>query len=395
MRKIKLMIVTHGLPLGGVGRNITILLRYLDRSLFDVELVMIFNREVFYPIPLEIQTHILERNPLPHVDSIRVDIPIQLLGAREDFIWLELTALKLAELVHQRRPDVVFARELFASTLCLLSRKYWPKEICFVGSVDNHASTMLSHAPKGPLYMFLGREHLQKADKIVCPSEGVASDLMHNFKVTQQQITVIPYPLDLQQIEKLVSEPVDHPWMAECTPIITAAGRLAPQKGFDYLLRALSLVHKQGNLARLILLGEGDEHQRLEDLAAELGIQHCIWFAGKQKNPFKYFARSTVFVLSSLYEGFGYVIAEALACGCPVIATDCPSGPAEILGGGRYGLLVPVADARALAEAITKVLSDPALRQQLAEQGRQRAQDFEARKIVNQYVQVIRDTYGT
>lgn len=394
-QKLKVMVVTPVMHMGGAERCVANLLKYWDRERFTIDLVMVFDREIFYPIPHDVWTHVLEHDPLPDRPSVHVQIPIQLLGAREDLIWLELTALKLAEVVRQRQPDVVLTRHLFSSIVGSISRKYWPGRIRLVVSSDNYASTMLAKIPQGPVYSFIIHEHFGNAERVIALSQGVAEDLASEFRVPRAKIVVIPNPVDLHEIHQLTQEAVDHCWFAERVPIIASMGRLVPQKGFDHLLRALKLIHEQGIQARLVLLGDGDERQRLEALAAELGIQQHVWFAGKQKNPFKYIARSTVFVLSSLHEGFANVVAEALACGCPVVSTDCPSGPAEILENGRYGLLVPVANAQALAEAIIRSLSDPALRQQLAEQGLQRAQDFEAQRITGQYMETILATYGS
>jgi glycosyltransferase involved in cell wall biosynthesis len=389
---VKLLLVTPVMHMGGAERCIANLLKHLDRDRFSIDLVMIFDREMFYPIPSDVWTHILERDPLPPVPSVKVEIPLQLLGMREDLIWLELMALKLAEVIRQRQPDIVLARHLFSSILCCISRKYWPKGTRLVVSADNHASTMLSNHPHGPIYSFVIREHFSDAEAIIALSEGVAEDLVTNYSVSRNKIAVIPNPVDLAEIRQCIQEPVDHNWFVEPIPIVVAMGRFVPQKGFDYLLRAFALIHRYGLLVRLVLLGDGEERQRLESLAAELGIQEHVWFAGKQRNPFKYIARSTVFVLSSLHEGFANVIAEALACGCPIVSTDCPSGPAEILQNGKYGLLVPPRDENALSQAMLKLLANPPLRNELSRLGFQRASEFDAPRVTQQYESLILKT---
>ncbi len=138
-------------------------------------------------------------------------------------------------------------------------------------------------------------------------------------------------------------------------------------------------------VSRLVILGDGGKRSNLEKLARQLGIERQVTFLGFQTNPFKYLARSDIFVLSSLWEGFALVIVEAMACGIPVISTRCPSGPDEIITDGVNGLLVPVADETALAEAILRLLKDKKLAVKLAQAGTKRAEDFAITKIIKQY----------
>jgi glycosyltransferase involved in cell wall biosynthesis len=170
-------------------------------------------------------------------------------------------------------------------------------------------------------------------------------------------------PSDLPQRAR---EPIDHPWLAPgSAPVVLAVGRLTPTKDFPTLLRAFAQV-RQALPARLIILGEGKNPEEsaarqieLMEMAAELGIAADVALPGFVINPLAYMARASVFVLSSVWEGFGNVIAEALACGCPVVSTDCPDGPGEILERGRYGRLVPVGDHGAMAAAILETLRGP------------------------------------
>ena len=161
-----------------------------------------------------------------------------------------------------------------------------------------------------------------------------------------------------------------------------AQGRLTPQKDFPPLLRAFCLVRKEIPGAKLIILGEGRERLRLEQLAAELGLPGSAQFPGFVLNPFAFMARAAVFVLSSRWEGFGNVLVEAMACGTPVVSTDCPSGPSEILDGGTFGRLVPPGDAAALAEAILSELRSPHNREALM----QWADGFSIENILPQYI---------
>ncbi|GAH75207.1 unnamed protein product [marine sediment metagenome] len=142
---------------------------------------------------------------------------------------------------------------------------------------------------------------------------------------------------------------------------------------------------------RLVILGEGDEEQALNKLAADLDISNDVAFLGFQNNPFSFIAHSNIFALSSHWEGFGNVIIEAMACSVPVISTNCPYGPNEIITDGVNGLLVPVGDTHAMAEAIAKLLKDEPLRERLAEEGKKRAEDFKVEKMVAEYEKVFED----
>jgi glycosyltransferase involved in cell wall biosynthesis len=209
-------------------------------------------------------------------------------------------------------------------------------------------------------------------------------DLSASFSIKKEKCRVIYNPVNLQKIAILSMEAVDHPWLNDEIPVIAACGRLTVQKNYFLLLRTLRLVLKEIHV-RLIILGEGDERQMLESYTEELGIQSNVAFLGFQSNPFKYIAHSTVFVLSSSWEGFSLVLVEAMACGVPVISTDCPSGPNEIITDGVNGILVPVSDEKALSDAILRLIRDEALRKQLAENGRKRAEDFRIEKIIKEY----------
>jgi glycosyltransferase involved in cell wall biosynthesis len=175
-------------------------------------------------------------------------------------------------------------------------------------------------------------------------------------------------------------------------PIVITVGRHAEQKDHETLIRAFART-RQRVPARLVLIGQGPLRGELEGLARELGVAESVVFAGWQANPFAWLARSDLFVLSSRYEGFGNVIVEAMACGLPVISTDCPSGPNEILRNGEDGLLVPVADVEALADAMTNVLTDEALRSKLAQKASRRAPDFDISVIGPQY-ETLLQTYA-
>ncbi len=207
------------------------------------------------------------------------------------------------------------------------------------------------------------------ADGIGAVSNGVADDLARTAGLERSTITTIGNPLVGPDIEKQAGAPVPHPWLGDASvPVVLGAGKLRPQKGFDVLLRAFAVLRRRRPV-RLIVLGEGPGRGALSRLARRLGVATQVDLPGFVVNPFAWMSRARVFALSSRWEGLPGVLVQALACGCPVVATDCPSGPDEILEGGRFGRLVPVDDVRALASALEQTLDapgDPALRRDRA-----------------------------
>ena len=177
---------------------------------------------------------------------------------------------------------------------------------------------------------------------------------------SREAVPVVHNPAVGPGFAERMGETAEHPWFRDGGgAVILAAGRLARQKDYPTLLRAFAQVARQRHV-RLMILGEGEEKRTLEKLASELAITNRVAMPGFVANPYPWMKQARVFVLSSRWEGFGNVIAEALACGTPVVSTDCPSGPREILRGGRLGALVPVGDAAALGDAIAAALVRPA-----------------------------------
>jgi glycosyltransferase involved in cell wall biosynthesis len=222
------------------------------------------------------------------------------------------------------------------------------------------------------------------ADQIVSVSKGVGDDLSSITSIPRERITTINNPIMNLEVSRKALCRLEHPWFApNALPVILGVGRLVPQKDFACLIKAFGRV-RSVRPARLVILGEGRLRSDLETLTTTLGINQDVSMPGFVENPFAFMGRASVFVLSSAWEGFGNVLAEALACGCPVVSTDCPSGPDEILKKGTFGPLVPIGDDKALAEAIHTVLDNPPDPEQL----RARASEFEVGSISEKYLQL-------
>lgn len=224
------------------------------------------------------------------------------------------------------------------------------------------------------------------ADGILANGQAVADELAREAGYPRERIAIVPNPTVTERLYRLAGEPTGHPWLdAPAVPVILGIGGLRQQKDFSTLIRAFARVRSERE-CRLVILGDGRQRRRLRRLAQRLRVQQDVDLAGFTPNPYAYLARSSLFVLSSLWEGLPNVLIEALAVGTPVVATDAPGAAAEILEGGRYGPLVPPRDHRAMAQAMTGVLDDPLPAAYL----RQAAQRYTLDTATRAYLQALK-----
>lgn len=204
------------------------------------------------------------------------------------------------------------------------------------------------------------------ADGVIAVSDGVREELVEMNAKLQEVTSVLPTPVLTPEILAQADERIQHPWFAEPdVPVIVSAGRLKRHKGMVELVRAFARLRRERR-ARLMILGEGGYRPQIEAEIRSLEIQRDVELAGFFNNPFPYMKQASLFVLASHYEGLPNVLIQALAFGTPVVATDCKSGPAEILEQGKWGRLVPVGDEDALVDAMRDSLHLP--RQAAAQQ---------------------------
>ncbi|MGF1491698.1 MAG: glycosyltransferase [Microcoleaceae cyanobacterium] len=213
----------------------------------------------------------------------------------------------------------------------------------------------LGFAPNRPTTLM--RLLYPRADGIVAISQGVAENVARVTGLPMNQIRVVYNPVITPELKQKAQEPIDHSWFKPGEPpIILGVGRLTGQKDFPTLIHAFAHVRQQQRV-RLLILGSGPDREALEDLVRALDLEEDVSMPGYVNNPYAYMAKSSVFVLSSIWEGLGNVLIEAMAAGVPVVSTDCESGPAEILDQDRYGSLVPVGDAQAMSDAILRTIN--------------------------------------
>ncbi len=271
----------------------------------------------------------------------------------------------LVRYLRKERPEAMLSALNHANIVAIWAKRLSGVKIQLV--VSEHANLSLSVANnksiRGRLMPYFIRQFYPWADSIVAVSDGVAEDLADKTGISTEKLRVIYNPVVTPELIANAEEPLDHPWFAPGEPpVILGMGRLVKQKDFPTLIRAFSLVRKE-RPARLIIISEGEERHKLERLVRELGLEADVELPGFVDNPYKYMKHAKLFVLSSRFEGLPTVLVEALAIGTPVVSTDCPSGPAEILEGGKWGELVPVGNSNTLAQAILHSLeSVPSVR---------------------------------
>ena len=250
--------------------------------------------------------------------------------------------------------------------------------------INTSASIAVRSWPQRLLWRFNMRRHYPKLTRFIAVSEGVNADLCQLARLPNEQVITVRNPVLDDRMRAQAAEPLDHPWFgAEMAPVIVSVGRLSHSKDYATLLQAVALMTT--DTARLVILGEGGDRSALEQRIIDLQLEDRVLLPGFVENPFPWIRAAQVFALSSVIEGSGNVLVEAMALGTPVVSTDCPSGPAEILDGGRYGSLVPMKDAPALANALDKALDQPCD----AELLRDATRAFEASTAARHYLQVM------
>jgi glycosyltransferase involved in cell wall biosynthesis len=292
----------------------------------------------------------------------------------------------LIRYLKRHRPPVLISALEDINIAAIVARWFARVPTTVIVTVHNQLSIEAKHSAqiRRKFVPYLLRWFYSRADGVVAVSRGVAQDLSQISGLALGKIRVIHNPIVTPALLEKIQEPVVHPWLQPGQPpVILAVGRLSPQKDFATLICAFAQV-RQRLEARLIILGEGEERQPLEAIVAQLDLAQSVDLPGFVSNPYAYMSRAAVFALSSAWEGFGNVLVEAMAAGTPVVATDCPSGPAEILADGEYGRLTAVGDASGLAIALLHTLNETADSQRL----RERSADFAIARILNQYCRI-------
>ena len=292
---------------------------------------------------------------------------------RADFI----RALRLGRYLEERKPDIAFTNlwqadlaGFFASRMVRDCPRIVPVAH---GTVEEQRTAHLN----------LLQRVFPAAAQVVAVSRGVAANYAVTVGVAAERITSIHNPVVTPALARLAARTPDHPWFGDDgPPVLLGAGRLVPEKDFPTLIEAFRRAAAE-RPCRLVILGEGPRRRELEGRVRALGLQGSVSLPGWVKNPYAFMARAALFILSSRHEGFGNVLVEALACGCPAVSTDCPAGPAEILE--DPALLAPPGDPEALARVMLRTLARPADKAAL----RAKAARFSMERAVEGYEGVV------
>ena len=325
---------------------------------------------------------VLVRAKGPYLSEVRPEVRlVDLQGSRTT-----LAVLKLFRYLRENRPDAIISGLDTANMTSMIA--------CIAAGCSKRAILTQRSIPSecyGLHYPHIQRAWLAilrliyaRARLIISNSQAASHELCEGFGIPLSKLAVIHNSVDIDRIERMAIEDPRHPWtISSGKPLLLSVGSLTPIKDFSTLLRAFAIV-RQSLDCNLAVLGEGTERNRLEALAQEIGVGDWVQFLGFDANPFRWMSKASLLISSSITESCPNVIQQALACGTPIVATDCPGGTSEILEGGKWGRLVPVANPQAMAEAIIATLQDKS-----HPNGRLRAADFDPRKNAKQYLKLI------
>lgn len=319
------------------------------------------------------------------IDTVPTSIPVVELGVSRQLV----APPKLALYLRKHRPDLILTAIEQMHVMVAIALRISRVPTRHIVTQHNPLSEQAKRPGRQFTSLpFLYRTIVSRADAIVAVSKGVGDDLAARAPMKRDLVEVIYNGAIRASFEDELSKPISLPTPATDELTVLTVGRLAVQKDYATLIRAFAIVRKTRNV-RLVIIGDGPLRNELEALARELGVADQVLMPGFSKHPLSAMKAADVFVLSSRYEGLGLVLIEALACGTPVVSTDCPFGPSEILEGGRYGRLVPIEDPEALAIAIAETLRDPSDRAALAARGRSFSMDGCAAAYLNLFQRLL------
>ena len=299
------------------------------------------------------------------------------------------------QIIRETRPDVILSVGRGPNLLVYLAlASMRPERPAWIVRDGNNLKRMTSDEARGGRRRDLGlrivRRAYRAADCLLVNSDGLARDMAEILELDPRSIRTIRNPIDVEAIRRASLDVLPE---AMEGPFLFTAGRLVHQKGFDVLLRAFASSAFRGSY-RLVIAGEGPDLGALQALATELGIAERVLFPGFQKNPWAWMRQCDLYLLSSRWEGCPNALAEALACGAPVLATDCRFGPPELIRHARDGWLVPPEDPAALGQAIDLLLASEQLRERLGTAAASRMEEFDRRRILPQYGALFAEVAG-
>lgn len=365
MRKMseKIALFVPSLGGGGAERVMVLLANGLAKEGFEVDFIVVNSDGVN-------SSSLSEKVNLINFEKSRVikSLPIFIKYLKQENPRVLISALDYANVI------ALLARKISRSTTKIIVTEH--STLSAANQKDFNLQTRILH--------FLMKLTYPGADQVLAVSQGVADDLADVLSLDRSKVGVAYNPVVTDELKELSAEKAQWPWERyEGSPFVLATGRLVAAKDFSNLLNAFEILKKKIP-AKLVILGEGEERGLLEDIITQKALTKDVVLQGFVKNPYAWMASADLFVMSSRWEGLPTALIEAMACGVPVISTDCPSGPKEILEDGKWGKLVPVGNSAALAEAMEAAILNP--EKILVEK---RAQNFSVRNSVLRYIEFV------
>lgn len=376
---LKILFIHPTFTFGGAERTAFNLLRGLNKDKFIVTLVT--SRGI------AAQFSRLSLGKIIFIEDLGIDVwfrEVTLFNLRKFLSDVRV----ISKLLKNESPDIAFGMMYYASALLSMAKKFF------------RLKTKVISSPRGPLNAYINTFYRDKkidrlfwkmnfyfscrySDGLVVASQGTRRDCIETYKAKPEKVVVIHNGIEIEHVRKRSLEPFELS-IPQGYSVISTAGRLAYEKKLPLLLEVISILRNTEKV-KLMIIGDGPDRPELEILADSLGIKDDVFFLGFQENPYKFIKRSDLFIHTCLLEGFGNVIVEAMACGVPVIATDCPYGPGEIIRNSENGILVPMDDAGALVQKILLLLHDEKLREKLSDNAYYRSLEFSVEKMVSAY----------
>lgn len=355
MKKTKILFIVPSMRGGGAERVISTLLQHINKDKFDLNLALITKEGKFLD---DIPSHV----NIIDLDTKRVRNSI----------------FKIIKTINSLKPDIVFSTLGHLNLLISMIRPFLSKKIVFIGRESNTVSVINKQSKYPKLFDFLYNNFYNNFDHIVAQAEYMKKDLVENYQIKSEKITVINNPIDFENIKKLSN--ISSKELFDKSKInLLAVGRLSHQKGFDTLLEIMKELDEKYFLS---ILGQGPDEEKLKSTIKEFSLESKVQLLGFQDNPYIYMKQADIFVLSSRFEGFPNVVLEANACGTTVIAFDCPGGTNEIIIDGKNGYLAKCQDKNDFIDKLKNISLQKEINQTILNK-------YEVLQIINQYTNLF------
>ena len=375
--KIRVLMVIHSFSVGGGEKQFLNLIKGLDRNKFEIEVCSFGLGEYCNELPQDIVYHCIQK--------------------KSKYSILKLIA-GLAKVIRQRKPDLIYTRMQYATFIANIARSIFRFNVPIVANEEHNRKQEIMNLKNNKIARYLSEKRLEFAygssDFVLVPTQGVKEDIVRAYRLNPSLVRVINNSVDIDQIRKSLSHTIQLPSWWNSSFKLVAFGRLAERKGHDFLLKVFGEVVKKSN-SELIFIGDGEQKAELENMVSKMCLTGKVHFMGYVNNPYYYISKCNLFVMSSLWEGFGNVIIEAMACGLPVVVTNFKHGPHEILKGSSCGYIISDRSVNEMSCKIIELYNNRNLLSVLSRNAINRANDFRLNKVVgefeNAFTQVVGD----